>query len=110
MAALAETASDAEVARAKAQLKSGLLMGLERPAARAEQIASQLLAYGRVLSIAELTARLDAVDVAAVRRFAQRVMASERPAIAAVGPLGRLESYAQFAGRFGMGQTRSAAE
>ncbi len=29
---LAETATDAEVARAKAQLRSGLLMGLERPA------------------------------------------------------------------------------
>ena len=31
MEALADTATDAEVARAKAQLKSGLLMGLERP-------------------------------------------------------------------------------
>ena len=30
MASLAETASEAEVARAKAQLKSGMLMGLER--------------------------------------------------------------------------------
>ncbi len=110
MAALAENASESEVARAKAQLKSSLLMGLERPATRAEQIASQLLAYGRVLSIAELTARLDAVDAAAVRRFAQQIMTSERPAIAAVGPLKRLESYAQFAGRFGAGHTRSAAE
>ena len=54
MAALAETASAEEVARAKAQLRSGLLMGLERPSARAEQIAGQLLAYGRVLPIAEL--------------------------------------------------------
>jgi predicted Zn-dependent peptidase len=110
MAALAETASENEVARARAQLKSGLLMGLERPAARAEQIASQLLAYGRVLTIEELTARLDAVDASVVRRFGQRVMESEQPAIAAVGPLGRLESYAKFAGRFGAGQTRSAAE
>lgn len=110
LSALAETASDTEVARARAQLKSGLLMGLERPAARAEQIASQLLAYGRVLSIEELTARLDAVDAATVRRFGQRVMSSGRPAIAAIGPLGRLENFATFAGRFGAGRTRSAAE
>lgn len=110
MAALAETASETEVARARAQLKSGLLMGLERPAARAEQIASQLLAYGRVQSIEELTARLDAVDAATVRRFGRRVMMSESPAIAAIGPLGRLENHATFAGRFGAGPTRRAAE
>lgn len=110
MAALAETANEAEVARARAQLKSALLMGLERPAARTEQIASQLLAYGRVQSIEELTARLDAVDAATVRRFGRRVMMSERPAIAAIGPVSRLESYAAFAQRFGAGRTRSAAE
>jgi predicted Zn-dependent peptidase len=110
MAALAGTANDAEVARARAQLKSGLLMGLERPSARAEQIASQLLAYGRVLSVEELTERLDAVDARAVRRFGQGVMGSRRPAMAAIGPLERLESHERFASRFGAGETRSAAE
>lgn len=110
MASLAETANETEVSRAKAQLKSSLLMGLERPSARAEQIASQLLAYGRVLSIEELTERLDAVDAATVRRFGQRVMVSAQPAMAAVGPLGKLESHATFARRFGAGETRSAAE
>jgi ribosomal-protein-alanine N-acetyltransferase len=69
MAALAEGATEVEVARAKAQMKSGMLMGLERPSSRTEQIASNLLAYGRVLSVEELTAKLDAVDAEAVRRF-----------------------------------------
>ena len=110
MLAMSETVGDAEVARAKAQLKSGLLMGLERPAARAEQIASQLHAYGRVLSIEELTIRLDAVDKDSVRRFAERMMRSECPAMAAIGPIKRLESHASFAGRFGAGQARAAAE
>jgi len=110
MSSLAETASEAEVARAKAQLKSGLLMGLERPSARTEQIASQLLAYGRVLSIEELTTRLEAVDVAAVRRFATRIVERAQPAIAAVGPVGKLESHAAFSRRFGAGESRDAAE
>ncbi len=110
MASLAETASDIEVARAKAQLKSGLLMGLEQPSARTEQIASQLLAYGRVLPLEELTARLDAVDAPAVRRFGEMLMNTERPAMAAVGPLGRLESHDVFSRRFGAGRTRAAAE
>jgi predicted Zn-dependent peptidase len=108
MASLAENASDTEVARAKAQLRSGMLMGLERPAARSEQIAAQMLTYGRVLSVEELTARLDAVDAAAVRRFGEKIMRT--PTIAAVGPLGKLESHAAFSRRFETGLARDAAE
>jgi predicted Zn-dependent peptidase len=101
MAALAATANEAEVARAKAQLKSGLLMGLEKPSTRAEQISSQLLAYGRVMPVSEMIAKLEVVDAAAVRRFGDRVMATAKPSLAAVGPLKKLESYETFAGRFG---------
>jgi predicted Zn-dependent peptidase len=110
MASLAESASDAEVARAKAQLKSGLLMGLERPAARSEQIAAQMSAYGRVLPVEELTARLEAVDAGAVRRFGEKIMSTENPAIAAIGPVRKLENHAMFADRFGAGLARDAAE
>lgn len=98
---LAAGATDAEVSRAKAQMKSSLLMGLERPGQRAEQIAGQMFSYGRVLPIEELTARLDAVDAAAVRRFGARMMTASVPAIAAVGPVRALESHEVFARRFG---------
>ncbi len=89
MAALAEGATEVEIARAKAQLKSGLLMGLERPMTRAEQIAGQMFSYGRILSIEELTAKLDEVDTTAVRRFGTRLMNSVRPAVAALGPVAK---------------------
>jgi predicted Zn-dependent peptidase len=101
MEALAADANDAEVSRAKAQLRSGLLMGLERPASRNEMIASSLLSYGRVMPVEEMLAKLEAVDAAAVRRIGTRVMNSARPAMAAVGPLGKLERYETFAARFG---------
>ena len=110
MEKLSSGATDAEVARAKAQMKSSLLMGLERPGQRAEQIAGQMFSHGRVLSIEELTAKLDAVDAAAVRRFGGRVMEGGIPAIAAVGPVSKLESYEVFARRFGAGRTLKAAE
>ena len=110
MAALAESATDVEIARARAQIKSGLLMGLERPMTRAEQIAGQIFSYGRVLSIEELTAKLDEVDVTAVRRFGTRLMNSVRPAVAALGPVVALENYDTFAGRFGGSATLRAAE
>ncbi|HEX3808492.1 MAG TPA: pitrilysin family protein [Rhizomicrobium sp.] len=110
MAALAQGATDAEVSRAKAQLKSGLLMSLERPASRAEQIAAQLFVHGRVLSIDEIIAKLDAVDAAAVRRFGERLMASPHPAVTALGPIGKLENYESFSRRFGAGIAQRAAE
>jgi hypothetical protein len=91
-------------------MKSSLLMGLERPGQRAEQIAGQMFSHGRVLSIAELIEKLDAVDAAAVRRFGERVMTGGVPAIAAVGPIGQLESYETFARRFGTGRALRAAD
>ena len=101
MTALAEGATEEEIARARAQMRAGLLMGLERPHARCERIAGHLYAYGRVLSIAELNERLDAVDAAAVRRFAEKLCARGEPSMAAVGPVRRLESHERFSARFG---------
>src|SRR3954467_10212570 len=74
MEAMSENLTEAEVARARAQLKVSLLMGMERPSNRSEQIAGQLFALGRVQSAAEIVAQLDAIDVATVRAFAARVM------------------------------------
>src|ERR1700744_4473406 len=94
------TASEKEDASAKEQIKSSLLMGLGRPSARAEMIAAQLFIYGKLIPVAELTEKLDAIDASAVRRFGDRLMATENPAMAAIGPIGKFEDHATFAGRF----------
>ncbi|MBO0741088.1 MAG: insulinase family protein, partial [Hyphomicrobiaceae bacterium] len=60
MGAAAEKPADAELARAKAQLKAGLLMGLESSSARAEQMARQLLLFDRLMEPPELIERIDA--------------------------------------------------
>jgi len=96
---LAEDASDEEAARARTQLKAGLLMGMESSASRVEQIARQQMVFDRVLPVDEIKARVDAVDAAALRRFAARITANA-PALAAVGPLSGLETYDKIAARF----------
>src|ERR1700722_15480365 len=98
MEALTAQVGEAELSRAKAQLKSGLLMGLERPRSRAEQIAGQIFTCGRVQSAAEIVAQIDRVDAGELKRYAARVMAS--PSIAAIGPVGKLERHDVFAARF----------
>ena len=48
MLSVADEVTEAEVARAKAQLKASLVMNLESASARADQIARQFLAFGEV--------------------------------------------------------------
>jgi len=110
MEAIAGDLSEAELARSRAQLKASLLMGLERPGGRAEQIAGQLFALGRIQPPAEILAHLDAIDLGMVKRYAARVMQTGAPTIAAVGPIARLENHERFARRFGAGAIPQAAE
>jgi predicted Zn-dependent peptidase len=76
-----------EVARARAQLKSGLLMSLESSSARAEALAQQLLIFDRPISPAEIVTRIDSVDCRAVLEIAERIFSSD-PSLAALGPIG----------------------
>ena len=101
MEAMVLGTTEEEIARARAQLKASLLMGLELPQARCEMMASHLYTYGRVLSTEELVQRIDAVDASTVKRFAAQICETGNPAIAAVGPIRRLESRERFAKRFG---------
>lgn len=85
-------APEEEVRRARTQMKAGLLMSLESTGARMEGLGSQLLIYGRPIPVEEIVRRIDGVTPADVARAAQRVF-SGRPTLAALGPLGGLDSY-----------------
>jgi predicted Zn-dependent peptidase len=96
IAAAAATINEAEIARAKAQIKAGLLMALESSGARAEQLARQMIVYGRPLPMEEIVARVDAVTVESARAAGRALIMRSRPAVAALGP-GGLESAAAIA-------------
>lgn len=81
----AETLSPAELERARAQMKAGVLMGLEGVAGQAEWLGRSLLSHGRVIPAAEMIAKLDAVTLDDVRAVG-RCMLGTAPALAAVGP------------------------
>lgn len=95
---VADDVSEAEIARARAQLKAGTLMALESSHSRCEQAARQMLIYGRVIPYTETVARIEAVDEAAVRRVAGRLLAST-PSVCALGPVEKLEGYDAIVGR-----------
>jgi predicted Zn-dependent peptidase len=84
----AEGLSEAEIARARAQMKAGLLMGLESPSARAERSARMLSVWDRVPDLDEVVAKVDAVTPGALRGFAEALAARADPALALLGPVG----------------------
>ena len=73
--------TEAEIARAKAQMKAGLLMALESSSARAEQLARQMFAWGRPMPLDEIVAKIEAVTVESVRAAGRILIARNRPAI-----------------------------
>ena len=48
------------------------------------------------------------MDVSAVRRFGSRLMQAAMPALVALGPVNKLETYSAFANRFGAVGSRAA--
>jgi predicted Zn-dependent peptidase len=92
-----ETLNETEVARAKVQLKAGLLMALESSEARLGQLARQMLAYGRPIPLTEIVAKVDAVTVESARAAGRMLIRRAPPAIAALGPGAGLASTAAIA-------------
>jgi predicted Zn-dependent peptidase len=92
-----ETLNEAEINRAKAQMKAGLLMALESSESRIGQLARQMLAYDRPIPLDEIVARVDAVTVESARAAGRALVERGRPAIAALGPGSGLESTAAIA-------------
>jgi predicted Zn-dependent peptidase len=83
---------EAEVARARAQLRAATLMALESSMSRCEHLGQQLLVYGRPVPAEEVVARIDAVTCDDVARAAKKLL-SGPPTLAALGPLKGLEAF-----------------
>jgi predicted Zn-dependent peptidase len=95
--AAAEAPTQAEMSRAKAQIKAGILMGLESSSARAEYMARQLLLFNRLIDTKETVARIEAVTPEAARTLADKLLTRSRPSVTVVG-----------AGRKGAAHARNA--
>jgi len=77
----------AEVARARAQMKAGMLMGLESPSNRAERLARLIQIWDRIPPLEETIAKVDAVTTGDVRDLAQHIAHAAPAAMALYGPV-----------------------
>jgi predicted Zn-dependent peptidase len=105
-----EAISQAELDRARAQIRASLLMSMESPSARAGQLAQQILLFGRPIPNEELTERLLAISTGRLQDLAQRTFFGSNPTLAAVGPVSDLMRHHDIAERLGISAAHAAAE
>jgi predicted Zn-dependent peptidase len=95
----ADDMTQAEVDRARAQMKAGLLMGLESPSSRCERLARMISVWQRVPELDETIQRIDAVDLAGVKGVAEAALKAPKPAMALYGPVKKAPSLAELTAR-----------
>lgn len=86
VAAMTTPVPEAELARAKAQLKGAMFMSRESALSRAEQAAAQVLLFDRTLDPDEVAREIDAVTPADLVRVTERTLAQRKAAVAVLGP------------------------
>lgn len=108
LARAADGITDVEVNRARAQIRSSLLMSQESPASRAGQMARQLMFNGATITNAELLDRLAAITPQRLSSLAGTTFLETRPTLAAIGPLGSLPQMDELSPRLGAAEGRPA--
>lgn len=78
--------TETEVARARAQMKASLLMGLESPSSRAERLVHMLHSKNRIIGLDEVVEHIDNVTVEKVNAFAEQMASDAATAMAIYGP------------------------
>ena len=86
-----EPVSEAELQRAKDQLKVSIMLSLESTSARMSNLARQEIFFGRQFTLDEILERINRVTVSDVQRVAGGIFSSNEVAITAVGQLGSLD-------------------
>ena len=104
-----------EIERSRAQIRAQLLMGQESPAARAGQIARQMMLYGRTIPNQEMMERLAGITTERLTDLAGRLFFDTAPTLSAIGPVDHLVSLDEIAGALcdkplGHGQGPDAAD
>jgi len=100
---MTDRVTPAELLRAKAQLRAGLLMALESPIARAGQIARHILVHGRPLTLEEMVENVEKVTAADLAALAASML-DNPTTLAAIGPVRKLPDIADLTARMSGGK------
>jgi predicted Zn-dependent peptidase len=83
--------SEVELKRAKDQLKSNIVLGLESSSSRMANLARQQMYFGRFFGVDEIAEEIEAVTPADIQSAAQQLFRPEAMALTLLGNLGTLK-------------------
>jgi len=86
-----EQVADAELKRAKDQMKSNIVLGLESSSSRMSNLARQQMYFGRFFSVDEVVAEIDRVHPDDVQRLANQLFQPDLIALTLLGNLGPMK-------------------
>lgn len=90
---LCETVTDAEVERAKTQMRTQLLLNIEDTAYVSEEIGRSVLALGRRIPVHEFDKMLQEIDASTVRNVCAKYLYDQCPVQVGIGPTEQQEDY-----------------
>ncbi len=85
-----DTVSNSELKRAKDQLKSNIVIGLESSGSRMANLARQQMYFGRFFGVDEITREVEAVTPTDIQSLAQQLFRPEEIALTLLGNLGEM--------------------
>ena len=86
-----ETVSDVELKRAKDQVKSNMVIGLESSGSRMANLARQQMYFGRFFGVDEIMEQIDVVTTGDVQDLARELFQPETLALTLLGNLGSMK-------------------
>ena len=86
-----QAVTDAELKRARDQMKSNIVLGLESSGSRMSNLARQQMYYGRFITTDEVVGEIDRVTPADIERLANQLLQSDAMALTLLGNLGPIK-------------------
>lgn len=91
---LTDGITEEELKRAKAQVKTGLLMSQESSVSRAEKLAGNLAIFGKYIPVNDIIEKINAIQTSDIVNFAEKILTrNTRPTVASLGKIDKLYKY-----------------
>ena len=75
-----------EVSRAKAQMRSGFIMGQESTGSRAEYLAKTMLNFRKLVSTDQVLKEIENISINSIEAVIERIFSSTQPVLSIIGP------------------------
>ena len=78
--------TESELLRAKAQMRSGFIMGQESNSSRAEYLAKSMINFRKLIMFKEVLEEIDNISISSIQNVIERIFNSAKPVLSVIGP------------------------